>query len=203
WSHNDHWTFCFFSPRITSQHLSLEIGRRSSIHTTSPTEYLLASSWAWYFFERRIVFFIVGCVKRRSTPPTTVLSCLSLTTTPWSVRFGISNPLFLLLCLGARLLLRNGFRFGRFGRLCGRQHVVSFRRQLRRTGTLLRRYGLHARNVASDCPHARGVLELTGGPGDGRGNLLFLLLVYLVIGLLGRFGSCVGGFHAVPGRSVR
>src|ERR1041385_7480606 len=32
----------------------------------------------------------MGCVKRRSTRTTTVLSCLSLTTTPWSIRFGIS-----------------------------------------------------------------------------------------------------------------
>src|SRR5262249_26099035 len=33
---------------------------------------------------------MTGWVKRRSTRTTTVLSCLSLTTTPWSVRFGIS-----------------------------------------------------------------------------------------------------------------
>src|ERR1043166_9374014 len=31
----------------------------------------------------------MGCVKRRSTRTTTVLFCLSLTTTPWSIRFGI------------------------------------------------------------------------------------------------------------------
>src|SRR3569623_854909 len=86
-------TFCFFSPRITSQFLSLESGRRSSILTVSPIEYVLASSCAWYFFERRRVFFMVGCVKRRSTRTTTVLSCLSLTTTPCSVRFGISSTL--------------------------------------------------------------------------------------------------------------
>src|SRR4029077_10907261 len=43
-----------------------------------------------------MVFFIVGCVKRRSTRTTTVLACLSLTTTPWSVRFGILSPLLLL-----------------------------------------------------------------------------------------------------------
>src|SRR6476659_1316219 len=65
----------------------------------SPTEYVLASSCAWYFFERRMVFFIVGCVKRRSTRTTTVLACLSLTTTPCSVRFGISDPLFLCVAL--------------------------------------------------------------------------------------------------------
>src|SRR4051794_25263188 len=41
---------------------------------------------------------MTGWVKRRSTRTTTVLSCLSLTTTPCSVRFGISR------------LLRLGFR---------------------------------------------------------------------------------------------
>src|SRR5262249_62318690 len=34
---------------------------------------------------------MTGWVKRRSTRTTTVLSCLSLTTTPWSMRFGISD----------------------------------------------------------------------------------------------------------------
>src|SRR6185295_912437 len=33
---------------------------------------------------------MTGCVKRRSTRTTTVLSCLSLTTVPCSIRFGIS-----------------------------------------------------------------------------------------------------------------
>src|ERR1700712_813048 len=48
---------------------------------------------------------MTGCVKRRSTRTTTVLACLSLTTTPCSVRFGIVNPL-----LSRRaLLLRDGF----------------------------------------------------------------------------------------------
>src|ERR1700736_2017442 len=36
---------------------------------------------------------MTGWVKRRSTRTTTVLACLSLTTTPWSVRFGILSPL--------------------------------------------------------------------------------------------------------------
>src|SRR6185295_18691784 len=54
------------------------------------TEYSFFSSWAWYFFERRTVFFRTGCVKRRSTRTMTVLSCLSLTTVPCSIRFGIS-----------------------------------------------------------------------------------------------------------------
>src|SRR3954451_23802041 len=100
-----HCTFARFSPRTTSQHLSLEIGRRSSIHTVSPVEYAFCSSCAWYFFERRMVFFIVGCVKRRSTRTTTVLFSLSLTTTPCSTRFGIFGPLLL---VGGALLRGNG-----------------------------------------------------------------------------------------------
>ena len=59
------------------------------------------SSWAWNFADRLMVFFMVGCVKRRSTRTTTVLFCLSLTTTPCNVRFGISIPL-LRLCSGPR-----------------------------------------------------------------------------------------------------
>src|SRR5215470_3656747 len=54
-----------------------------------------------------MVFFIVGCVKRRSTRTTTVLSCLSLTTTPWSIRFGISFSSLRL--LRAALLPGDGF----------------------------------------------------------------------------------------------
>src|SRR5262249_38084432 len=73
----------------TTQRLFFEIGFDSSIATTSPTLYLLASSWAWYFFDRRMVFFSTGWVKRRSTRTTTVLSFLSLTTTPCRTRFGI------------------------------------------------------------------------------------------------------------------
>src|ERR1700736_692821 len=40
------YSFARFSPRATAQRLSLEIGRCSSIHTTSPTEYSFCSSWA-------------------------------------------------------------------------------------------------------------------------------------------------------------
>ena len=58
-----------------------------------------------------MVFFIVAWAKRRSTRTTTVLACLSLTTTPWSVRFGIYDPYFFDL-LGlwaiARLAARGG-----------------------------------------------------------------------------------------------
>src|ERR1700761_2870401 len=59
------------------------------MRTTSPALYSPFSSWAWYFFERRTVFPMAGCRKRRSTLTTTVLAFLSLTTTPWRIRFGI------------------------------------------------------------------------------------------------------------------
>src|SRR5690606_11622088 len=99
--------FAFLMPSVTAQRLSFEIGRFSVIHTMSPTENSFFSSCAWYFFDRRTVFFIIGWVKRRSTRTTTVLSCLSLTTIPWSMRFGIVVPLNLTLRAGA-LLLRHG-----------------------------------------------------------------------------------------------
>src|SRR5262245_33484105 len=54
----------------------------------SPTLNLLVSSWAWKFLVRRTVFLSSGWVMRRSTFTTTVLLCLSLTTTPCSTRFG-------------------------------------------------------------------------------------------------------------------
>src|SRR5690349_8055411 len=103
-----------------------------------------------------MVFFMVACVKRLSTRTTTVLSCLSLTTTPWSVRFGISNLLFLRLCLGARLWLGGGLRFGGF-RLLGRRRF-GLERRFGRTSALLRGDRLHARDVAPDGAHARGIL---------------------------------------------
>src|SRR5664279_5174094 len=105
----------------------------------SPTEYALVSSWAWYFFEVRTVFFIVAWVKRRSTRTTTVLACLSLTTTPWSVRFGIYDPLLLRLVrfvgLGSRLRLRGGLGFP-FRRGVGLDRRLG-------TGALLTGNGLH------------------------------------------------------------
>ena len=45
---------------------------------------------------RRTVFFITGCVKRRSTLTTTVFSFLSLTTVPCRMRFGMVLSLSLL-----------------------------------------------------------------------------------------------------------
>src|SRR5215468_3680832 len=147
-----------------------------------------------------MVFFIVGCVKRRSTRTTTVLSCLSLTTTPWSVRFGISNPLFLRFRFGARLRLRGGLRFCSFGLLRGCRGSIGLRGGLRHSGTLLPRDGLHPRNVAADDAHARGILELTGGPLEAQIELLLLQLEHFVIELIERHRSCVGGFHGVTRR---
>src|SRR5450631_2082 len=122
-----------------------------------------------------MVFFIVAWVKRRSTRTTTVLSCLSLTTTPWSVRFGISNPLLRLLrgsllraslaaLRGLRLLCFRlvGFRFLglRLGHL-GLRLSFRFRRNLRhRSGAFLRGDGLQAGDVAANDARARGILEL-------------------------------------------
>src|SRR5215475_10008491 len=126
----------------------------------SPTAYVLAASCAWYFFERRMVFFIVGWVKRRSTRTITVLSCLSLTTTPCSVRLGIWLPLAL--GLGARRALRLG---------CGRSRRLGLRRRHRLPGALERRDGLDARDVAADDPHPRRVLELVRGPLEAQVEL--------------------------------
>src|SRR5580704_11232348 len=110
-----------------------------------------------------------------------VLSCLSLTTTPWSVRFGISNPLLRLRCrsllraglaalrglrllrfrlLGFRLL---GLWFDNLGLRFGFRRHTDFDGRLRRAGALLRGDGLQARHVAADDAHARGILELTRG----------------------------------------
>src|SRR5690554_3567698 len=69
------------------------MGAVSSICTMSPTLAVLASSWAWYFLERRTVFFMIGWVKRRSTLTTTVLSFLSETTVPCRIRLGMSDSL--------------------------------------------------------------------------------------------------------------
>src|ERR1700722_14789140 len=55
----------------------------------------------------------MGCVKRRSTFTTTVLAFLSLTTTPWSTRFGISRSFYPSDSLAAPLA-QNRFDTGNF-----------------------------------------------------------------------------------------
>src|ERR1039458_9326907 len=155
-----------------------------------------------------MVFFIVAWVKRRSTRTTTVLACLSLTTTPWSVRFGIYDPLLLRLIrfvglsprLGARRRCRGSLSSGSFGlggfRLLRRlRHSVGFARRLRPAGALLRGDRLHARDVAANNAHARGVLELAGGALEAQVELLLLQLEHFVIELIERHRSYVGGFH--------
>src|SRR5215813_610820 len=51
---------------------------------------------------------------------------------------------------------------------------ISTWRALRRTGALLRRNRLHARDVAPDDAHASRILELTGGPLKAQIELLLL-----------------------------
>src|SRR5918994_3665491 len=109
---------------------------------------------------------MTGCVKRRSTFTTTVLSCLSLITTPCNTRFGISFSLSL-----------------RFGELLA----------LKRT---------HAGDVLADLAHARGVLELAGGPLEAQVELLLLQRQELVLELVRRHGLEVreplGRLHGGP-----
>src|SRR5689334_18086600 len=82
------------------------------MRTTSPTLYSPFSSWAWYFFERRTVLPMAGCRKRRSTLTTTVLVFLSLTTTPWRMRFGIVWSSSSLSRGGAAVFVQNRFDAG-------------------------------------------------------------------------------------------
>src|SRR5690348_8922577 len=140
-----------------------------------------------------MVFFIVACVNRLSTRTTTVLFCLSLTTTPWSVRFGISNLLFLRLRLGARFWLGGGLRLGGFRLFGGRR--FSLWRRLRGASTLLRGDRLHARDVAPDGAHARSILQLPGGALKAQVELLLLQLDHFVIKLIECHCSGIGGFH--------
>src|SRR5262249_49185235 len=65
--------------------------------TMSPTFWVLFSTCAWELFARRTVLFRSGWVKRRSTFTTSVFCCLSLTTTPCKILFGMVS---LVLALG-------------------------------------------------------------------------------------------------------
>src|SRR5262245_2365645 len=128
---------------------------------------------------------MTGWVKRRSTRTTTVLSCLSLTTTPCSMRFGISR------------LLRLGFRAcGAFGPCC---FVLTRGRRL--AGALLRRDGLDPRDVAANLPHPRGVLELACRPLEAQVEPLLLKLESLVVELIdGHVPEIIGLHgHSAPG----
>src|SRR3977135_2190928 len=108
---------------------------------------------------------MTGWVKRRSTRTTTVLSCLSLTTTPCSVRFGISR------------LLRLGFRA---------------------RGALLRRDRLDTRDVATDLPDTRGVLELPRRALEAQVEALLLEFQSLVVELVAGHGPKIIRLHGSP-----
>src|SRR5258705_4939954 len=110
---------------------------------------------------------MTGWVKRRSTRTTTVLACLSLTTTPCNVRFGILIPYLRLHC----------------------------RRTSRLAGTLLRRDGFDARNVASHLAHARRILELAGCPLKTQVEPLFLQLQGFVVELIDGHCPNIGWLH--------
>src|SRR5258708_6702712 len=116
---------------------------------------------------------MTGWVKRRSTRTTTVLSCLSLTTTPCSVRFGIS-------LLRLRFRARNALRLG-----C----LLVLRRS--RPGALERRDRLDARDIAADLAHARGILELARGPLETQVEALLLELESLAVELVDGHGPQV------------
>src|SRR5687767_7205924 len=143
-----------------------------------------------------MVFFSVGWVKRRSTRTTTVFCCLSLTTTPWSVRFGILFPLLRLRFRGLlRPRCRRTLRLRRSCRL-----LFRFRGALRDrlAQTLLPRDGFDAGDIAPDHAHPRGILKLTGGALKAQIELLLLQLEHLVVELIDRHRPGVGSFHIVP-----
>src|SRR5258706_15595035 len=112
-----------------------------------------------------------------------VLSCLSLTTVPWSVRFGISKPL-----LGLRLRARDALPRSF---CCGRRRTS--RRPL--AGTLLRGDGLDPGDVAAHLTDARRILELAGRPLETQVEPLLLELQKLVVELIGAHYPAIGGFH--------
>src|SRR6516165_2648469 len=111
---------------------------------------------------------MTGWVNRRSTRTTTVLSCLSLTTTPCSMRFGIS------------LLLRLGSGAG----------------ASRLSGTLLGGNGLDTGDITTDLAHACSVLELAGCPLEAQVEALLCKLENLVLELVQGHCTQVARFHA-------
>src|SRR5664279_264991 len=71
---------------VTTQALVLANGRPSWISTRSAAFASLFSLCAWYLLERTMILSYIGCLTRRSIRTVTVLSILSLTTRPISVR---------------------------------------------------------------------------------------------------------------------
>src|SRR5664279_4569979 len=119
-----------------------------------------------------MVFFSTGCVKRRSTSTTIVLSFLSLTTVPCRTRFGI-------ILLALRLLLRRG---------------LGLRRGLRLLRVLRRDRG-QPRDVATNLAHPRRVLELAARPLEAQVELLLLQAIDLLDLLVAGHQSNVCGLH--------
>src|SRR5512140_3963558 len=76
----------FSTRRVATQFLVLEIGRLSTISTTSPVWNSPFSSWAWYLLDLATILPYSSCLTRRSTRTVTVLVRLSLTTLPIRVR---------------------------------------------------------------------------------------------------------------------
>src|SRR3954471_7709699 len=115
-------------------------------------------------------FLYIGCMTRRSTRTVIVLSFLSLTTVPRSIRLGI-------LVLSRPALARLGLSFGRL--------ASSLALRLALALGLLGQDGLDARHVASHPPHPRRVLQLAAGPPEAQVELLLLQLAELVAELVG------------------
>src|SRR5210317_79737 len=81
----------------TAQDLFLEIRLHSEIATRSPGLHSFAASCASTLLVRRMYLPYTGCLMRRSIATETVLSILSLTTRPTTVRctFFVSSLIFL------------------------------------------------------------------------------------------------------------
>src|ERR1044071_7937964 len=69
----------FSTSRVTFHDFVRDSGRHSAISTRSPSLNSLVSTCAWYFFERVMIFPIIGSRPRRSTWTVTVFCILSLT----------------------------------------------------------------------------------------------------------------------------
>src|SRR5215203_3247856 len=119
---------------------------------------------------------MTGCVKRRSTFTTTVLSCLSLTTTPCKTRFGICSSSSLRL---SRHLAAQRLHTGLPSCLRGSRVPSSLC-----LSRLLAAQRLHTRDVPADLSHAPGVLELTRGALKAQVELLLLQIEQLVLKLV-------------------
>src|SRR5712672_4150869 len=81
-SHRRHAHLAFSRISATRQRLVADSGRVSISSTRSPTPQALVASCALYFLVRRSTLPYLGCLTWSSTWTTTVLSILSLTTSP-------------------------------------------------------------------------------------------------------------------------